>query len=161
MVARAARRVTECGHRLLHEPPWDNAAMLWALLFILGVPLWLVVGAIGVEVYRNRALRSRPGNLPCRLRSKPGGRWARGHGIWVHDVFSFRASPASWNDRLCWVRQVSLRSPHLDEATKMGRMADPLIAEFLLDDGTTVMVAADASRQGDLSGPITPVVSTD
>ena len=135
--------------------------MIWALLFMLGIPLWLIAGALGVEVYRNHRLRNREGNIPCRLRSKPGGRWTRGHGIWVHDVFSFRASPASWNERLCWVRQASLRQPHLDEATKLGRMTDPIIAEFLLDDGTTVAVAAGDTRQGELTGPIPPVVATD
>jgi hypothetical protein len=134
--------------------------MIWILLALLGIPVWLIVGALGVGLYRNRKLRNREGNIPCRLRSKPGGRWTRGHGIWVHDVFSFRASPASYNELLCWVRQASLRQPHLDEATKLGRMDDPVIADFLLDDGSTVSVAAAGTKQGELTGPIPPVVDT-
>jgi hypothetical protein len=136
-------------------------SMLWALLALLGIPIWFIAIALGVLVYRNRALHSRPDDIPCRLQNKPGGRWSRGHALWIHDVFSFRASPASWNDYLGWVRQVSLRSPNPDEARKLRRFPDPIIAMLLMDDGTTIAVAAGSERQTALTGPIAPVAFID
>jgi hypothetical protein len=136
------------------------APMIWAILALLGVPLWLVAGALGAIVFRNRSLRRRPGNIPCRVQTKPGGRWVRGNGIWVHDVFAFRAGLASWTDRLMWVRQVSLRPPSSAEAGKLKRLADPMVAIFLLDDGTELPVAAAGSLQAELSGPLPPTAVT-
>ncbi len=138
---------------------YHPAGMIWALLAVLGVPLWLIAIALAVLVYRNRALRTRQGDIPCRLQHRPGGRWTRGHGIWVHDVFSFRASPASWNDWLGWVREASLRSPDPVEAKKLRRLSDPIIATFLIDDGEIVSVAANGQDQTALVGQITLVSS--
>ncbi len=115
--------------------------------------------ALAVLVYRNRALRTRQGDIPCRLQHRPGGRWTRGHGTWVHDVFSFRASPASWNDWLGWVREASLRSPEPVERKKLGRLSDPIIATFLIDDEEIVLVAANGQDRAALTGPIAVVSS--
>jgi hypothetical protein len=70
--------------------------MIWAILVLLGVPLWLCAMGILALLLRNRGLRRRPGNVPVRvLRRK---RWSRGHGVWVSDVFAWRGSPAAWQE---------------------------------------------------------------
>lgn len=130
--------------------------MIWVILAVIGIPLWIIALGLGVLLYRNRVLRLREGNIPCRLQDAAGGRWSRGHGIWVHDVFAFRASPASWKDRMAWVEQVTLRPPNAEEARKLRRLADPVIAEMLVDDGSDFRVATDDSRRSDLTGPISP-----
>jgi hypothetical protein len=47
--------------------------VIWAILAMLGVPLWLCAIAILVLVFRNRGLRKRALNIPMRLRLDPRG----------------------------------------------------------------------------------------
>jgi hypothetical protein len=121
------------------------------ILAALGVPLWFCAIAIGVLVYRNRALRKRGGNVPVRLRAAQGKRWVRGHGIWVHDVFGFRGSPAAWSERLVWVTGTSVR-PASDDDQKgakgiHGLGDDPIIVTFEAAGGEPVEVAARAAHR--------------
>ena len=83
--------------------------MIWAILAFLGVPLWLCAAGILMLLLRNRALRRRPGNVPVRVLSKPGGHWRRGLAVWFGPVFVFRASPAAWKEQLLWVDRLSIR----------------------------------------------------
>ena len=80
--------------------------MIWVILAVLGVPLWLCAAGLWVLVMRNRAIRHRPGNVKVRRRRSGKSRWTRGHGVWVHDVFAFRGSPAAWAESLIPVRDV-------------------------------------------------------
>ena len=64
--------------------------MIWALLAFVGVPLWLCALGIFALVYRNRALRSRHGNIPERVLRPGKTHWIRGHAVWVSDVFAWR-----------------------------------------------------------------------
>jgi len=57
--------------------------MIWALLAILGVPIWLIVGAlIGGNMARRRFINT-PGVFPLRVRPLPSedGKW--GGKAWV------------------------------------------------------------------------------
>src|SRR5512132_4168566 len=77
--------------------------MIWAILALLGVPLWLCAIGIFALVFRNRTLRRRHGNLPVRVRRPGKTRWTRGHAIWISDVFAWRGSPAAWSEDLLHV----------------------------------------------------------
>jgi cell division protein FtsL len=45
---------------------------MWPILLVLGVPVWLCAVGIVTVVFQNRRLRTRPGNVPIRVR--PGAR---------------------------------------------------------------------------------------
>lgn len=129
--------------------------MIWALLAAVGVPLWLCAMCVVTLVLRNRALRRRPGNVACRLRVTPDGRWIRGHGVWVHDVFAFRGSRATWKERLLWAIDVEVRPATEDEARKLRAAGDhPVVATIAgtPDDGT-IEVAAREEDELLLLGP--------
>lgn len=129
--------------------------MIWVLLAAVGVPLWLCAMGIVTLVLRNRALRRRPGNVACRLRVTPDGRWIRGHGVWVHDVFAFRGSRAMWKERLLWAIDVEVRPATEDEARKLRAAGDhPVVATIAgtPDDGT-IEVAAREEDELLLLGP--------
>jgi hypothetical protein len=129
--------------------------MMWALLAAVGVPLWLCAMGIVTLVLRNRALRRRPGNVACRLRVTPDGRWIRGHGVWVHDVFAFRGSRATWKERLLWAIDVEVRPATKDEAKKLRAAGGrPVVATIAgtPDDGT-IEVAAREEDELLLLGP--------
>ena len=129
--------------------------MIWAILALIGVPLWLIAIAITVLVFRNRALRKRHGDLPVRVLRAGKKRWTRGHAIWVSDVFAWRASPASWNEGLEQVTDASLRE-HIDAQTakKLHRLGDsPVVASLTLVDGAVIDVAARPEQRSALMGP--------
>ena len=135
--------------------------MIWAILAILGVPLWLCAAGISVLVLRNRAIRHRPGNVKARRRRQGKSRWTRGHGVWVHDVFAFRGSPAAWAESLIPVRDAVTLSPTASDRKKLRRLgAAPLIARLIDDDGEHVDFATTSEHALDLLGPLGAAAAT-
>jgi hypothetical protein len=131
--------------------------MIWAILFALGVPLWLIVVGIGTMVFRNRSIRRRPGNIPVRLRRAGKKRWKRGHAVWVHDVFAFRGSPAAWEEELSWISGVEQRTATKQEQHQLRMVEDVVVATFTsADDGAVFEVATIAANLVALLGPSAP-----
>src|SRR4051812_16102807 len=128
--------------------------MIWAILLLLGVPLWLCALGIAALVFRNRALRHRPGNLPVRVLRPGHTRWTRGQGLWVGEVFSWRASPAAWTEDLVLVESIHLRPAAGSERKALRRLGDdPTVAELFAADGETLTVAGAAEHHATLQGP--------
>jgi hypothetical protein len=131
--------------------------VIWAILAAVGVPLWLCAAAIVILLFRNRALRKRPGNLPVRVRPHDKKRWSPGHGVRIHDVFAFRGLPAAWKEGLLWCTAAEVRVADEEERKKLHRIGDePIIVTLSLDDGGTIELAARAERKDDLLGPFAP-----
>jgi hypothetical protein len=135
-------------------------SMVWVILAALGVPLWLCAIGIFTLVYRNRELRHRPGNVPVRRRLPGKKRWSRGHGVWVSDVFAFRGSPAAWQESLLDATSVTRRVPTGDEGTKLRRLAGPVVATIVDDEGRVVEFATNANAESTLLGPFASQTST-
>jgi hypothetical protein len=132
--------------------------MVFLILAALGVPLWLCAVGIVTVVVRNRALRGRPGNVSVRVLRPGKKRWVRGHGIWVHDIFVFRGSPAAWKEELVWVSDVSLRVPSPEERDGWRQLGDdPIVAVLQPNERTdsTIEVAARGEHRDLLAGPFT------
>jgi hypothetical protein len=128
--------------------------MIWAILALLGVPLWLCALGILTLVLRNRKLRKRYGDIPVRVRRPGKKRWTRGHAVWVSDVFVWRGSPAAWNEDLLQVSGTTLRAPVPEERKKLHRLGeDPAIATLALVEGGTLEVAAPREQRSALPGP--------
>ena len=128
--------------------------MIWAILALLGVPLWLIAIALLMMFFRNRKLRKRPGNIPVKVLRPGKKRWTSGHGIWVSDVFAWRGSPAAWSEDLSQVDAASLHSADEEEQKKLHRLGDdPAVASFALADGTTLEVATRHEHRSALAGP--------
>ena len=126
--------------------------MIWAILAILGVPLWVVVGGIAYMLLLNRHLRHRRADLPVRVRSAPGKRWRRGHALWVGHVFAYRSSPSSWSESLDWISSVTLRELSSQEARQLRRLPSPVIAVLNSED-RALEVATAGTRVEALLGP--------
>jgi len=132
--------------------------MIWAILVLIGVPLWLCALGISVLVLRYRGLTGRYGDIPVRVRRPGKKRWTRGHAVWVSDVFAWRGSPAAWNEDLAQVVGVSLRDPEPEERKKLHRLRDGFaIATMVMSCGETVEVAAGPEHRSDLLGPLEAV----
>ena len=137
--------------------------MIWALLAAVGVPLWLcALGILGL-VFGNRALRKRPGNMSVRVRRPGRKRWTRGNGLWVSDVFVWRASPASWNEGLEQVKDAAVHE-HVDSQTakKLHGLGDsPIVASITLVDGGVIDVATRPEHHSALMGPFASLPSAE
>jgi hypothetical protein len=130
--------------------------VIWIALAAVGVPLWLCAIAIFVLMRRNNWLRSRPGNIPVRIRPAGKKRWLPGHGVWVHDVFAFRGSPAAWKEALLWVTEASARPASGAERKKLRRIGnEPVVVSFALASGGALEFAARAEDQDKLLGGFT------
>ncbi len=128
--------------------------MVWAILLLLGIPLWFIVVGITVTLMRNRKIRARYGNIPSRVKRPGKARWTRGHAIWISDVFAFRGSPAAWSEDIVQVRGVELRDPSDEERHKLRRLGDDvLIATLSIADGDQFEVAARSEQRTALVGP--------
>ena len=134
--------------------------MIWAILAMIGIPLWLCAAGLSVLVLRNRSLRHRPGNLQVRRRRPGKSAWTRGHGVWVHDVFAFRGSPAAWAESLIAVGDAVTLSPTESDRKKLKRLgSSPLIARLVDDDGEHVDFATTSDHAVDLLGPFAAVAA--
>ncbi len=135
--------------------------MIWAVLAILGVPLWLCAVGISVLVLRSRALSARPGNIQVRVLRPGASRWRRGHGLWLSDVFAWRASPAAWAEDLVLVSALRTRAVNPGEARALRRLGDdPVVVELTDAHGDTLTVAASADREETLAGPFSAPPAT-
>lgn len=126
--------------------------MIWAILAILGVPLWLIVGGVAFMLLTNRRLKHRQGNLPVRLRPAAGKRWRRGNAIWVGDVFACRNSPSGLGESLDLVRSATQRDLTPEEAHQLRRLGGPTIAVLTTKDRIIEVAAASAEKDA-LLGP--------
>lgn len=128
--------------------------MIWAILALLGVPLWLCAIGILALVLRNRGLRHRAGDVPVRVLRPGKTRWTRGHGLWVSDVFSWRGSPAAWREELVQVVVATGRTADEGERKALHLLGDePVVAVLTTADGGTLRVATAAANRGALMGP--------
>jgi hypothetical protein len=128
--------------------------MIWALLFALGVPLWLIALGLGSLGFRGRRLRSRKGNMRCRLRKPGAKRWLPGHAIWVHDVLIFDGSPAAWIEAIVWAKGAALREVSGPDAKGLKRLGPgAFIASIEEQPKGTVEVAARSIDRAVLLGP--------
>ena len=133
--------------------------MIWAILALLGVPLWLIALALLGLVFRNRKLRKRPGNIPVRVLPPGKKRWRRGHAVWISDVFAWRGSPAAWSEDLAQVHSVFTRVPDAQQRKKIhGLGDDPVIARLSLAGGSSLDVATSGEHRAALPGPFTDAV---
>src|SRR5690349_19771389 len=98
--------------------------MIWAVLALLGVPLWLCALGILALVYRNKSLRQRHGDIPVRVLRAGKTRWTRGHAVWVSDVFAWRGSPAAWSEDLFQVIGVRVGALEPEEPRRLHRLGD-------------------------------------
>jgi hypothetical protein len=151
--------------------------MLWVALYLAGVPIWLVLGALPVALWnRHRALRT-PGSFACKvreIRSGPPrtrrslwrlltGRSARpapsrfpllpATGWWVSDVLVVQGAVGLAPARLLAVAAGdSVR--RADDAGR-GLGEGPRSVLLILTDGHLVEVAVAAGDAGLLAGPLT------
>jgi hypothetical protein len=133
--------------------------MIWALLAILGVPVWLIVGALGVALLSRRSAKAVPGTMRGRLRVTSGSvpgfkvRWSRSscYAVWVRDVLVVHAGLAMVRTRLLPVSSAgAIERRSLPELKRLG--SEQAVLGLELDDGSTIELAVAVSERSKLPG---------
>jgi hypothetical protein len=131
--------------------------MIWIVLAALGVPLWLVAGALLGALWNRRRVRRIADTFPCKVRALSGNdgpeKWGRSTawGRWVHNVLLVHKGPALARSDALSVRDV--QGPVTRRREFKVRGEDPVSIRLSLDDGSAVEVAAPISSTSLLSGP--------
>jgi hypothetical protein len=135
--------------------------MIWILLAALGVPLWLIVGALASVWWSRRVFQRLPGVFPCKARAvrdiDGSDKWGRktARARWVHDVLFVHTGLALARFRALPVAGVEGPVSSVEGLEVKGEQ--PVSARLRLDDGSVVEVAAPASAAELLVGPFLAV----
>ena len=131
--------------------------MIWALLALIGVPIWLIVGVlVGAFISRRRFL-SQPGVFRMKLRASDARGWPRraAYGRVVHDVLVVNAGLALVRTSLYPVVDATA-STETEPVKPFGR---PQILDLEFEDGSAARLAVDESQFG-LVESLTTTVKT-
>jgi hypothetical protein len=121
--------------------------VIWALLALLGIPIWLIVGMLVGIVLTRRAFKQQPGIFAVAVRRENADKWPRQptYGRLVHDVLVLNRGAAFLRveiHAIAAVEQLDIGDMPKKPAAAVGRLVT-------LDDGTRLELAladADATR---------------
>jgi hypothetical protein len=138
------------------------AAMLIALLALLGVDLIVIVVLLGVMLTRRRWVSHQPGAFKGAIRtvdgevSGLGSKWKRGYGRWVRDVLVWTKAPALFRNELVAVDGLAdaVRAAEPGEVKRLG--SEPVIVPLAADGGARIEVATPADSRERALGPVAP-----
>ena len=135
--------------------------MISILLAVLGVPLWLVVGALAASLLSRRSFKGGSGVFRAKLRIVSGtssgirSSWPRVpvYAYWAHDVLLVHQGLALVRSRALPVAQVtgSIVAGDPEDVKRLGPR--PMCLALILDNGATVELAAPAGDREAMVGP--------
>ena len=135
--------------------------MIWALLAILGVPIWLVVGALGAALWSRHRFKNAPGTFRLKLRKESGtyegisDKWPRAvvYAEWVHDVLLVRKGLGLVPTMPIGVAAMEEAGQSADSGEVKGLGDDPVILRFRLDDESVIQMAVSSDALERAQGP--------
>jgi len=133
-----------------------------AILAILGVPLWLILGWLAAGLWHRHDVQK---NLPDVFKMKVrvvdgtyrhlGGKFPRtsAMAIWAHDIMILEKGLLLARN-LHFAVTEGVQPPQPADPKQVNRLGDkPVTLQFRLDDGTIVEVAAPGESVGLAQGP--------
>ncbi len=127
----------------------------------LGVPLWLVLGMLGVMLWQRHQFKQEPDVFEAKIRLASGAsedfkeKWPRisGYGRWVHDVLLVHAGLGLRTNTPVPVAALEgpLDASAADAARRLGD--NPVVYRLTLDDGATFLMAVPAEAGAIAVGP--------
>lgn len=125
--------------------------MIWALLAILGVPVWLIAGALGAMLWSRRRCRAQEGVFALAIRRAGEDSWPRSgaYGRLFRDVLVVNRGLALARTEVYPIVDVQ----RFDLAEPPRKMVDPSARRLGVEGGTIeVAVSADVGRRLDQVG---------
>ena len=123
--------------------------MVWVTLACLGVPIWLVVGALLLVLWNRNHVKKQPGVFAAKLRLESGSfpafseKAASSYCEWVHDVLLVH--------KVMTMRTVPVPVATAEESKRLG---DKLMyLRFRLDDGSIPQMSGIGENEALAQGP--------
>jgi hypothetical protein len=135
--------------------------VIWLALAALGIPLWMVAGALFATLWSRREFKRAPGVFSAKLRLVSGevagltAAWPRRplFARWVHDVLVIHRGLALVRSNALGVGRAtgSLVAGDPDEVRGLGE--EPVLLTLILDGGASVQLAAPSDDRDAMVGP--------
>ena len=123
--------------------------LISTVLYLLGVPLWMLVGMLILIFWNSRRVKKQPDSFPLKVKhetdpkSDKESKWPRrvSYAQWVHDVLIVRKGPGLMLTVPYGIKSVegSPQDADPDEVKKLGD--HPKVIRALTDDGSVLLVA--------------------
>jgi hypothetical protein len=133
-----------------------------AILALLGVPLWLILGWLGAALWhRHDVEKNLPGLFKMKVRVVEGsyrhldGNFSRiaSIAIWAHDILIIEKGLLLGRNMHFAIAD-GLQPPQPADPKQVKRLGDsPVTMQFRLDDGTVIEVAASSKESTLAQGP--------
>ena len=127
--------------------------MIWAVLALLGIPIWLIVGALMAVWQIRRAVKRQPGVFEVSVRNAGADKWPRqpSYARVIRDVLVLNRGLALLRAEVHPLDAVT--EFELDEQPR--KPADAVGRLVTFDDGTRREVAVAADHVGELDRAVT------
>ena len=133
-----------------------------AILALLGVPLWLILGWLAAGIWHRRDLeKNLPGLFKLKVRVTEGeyrhldGNFSRiaALGIWAHDILIIEKGLLMGRN-LHFAIAEDIQPPQPADPEQVKGLGDqPVTMQFRLDNGTTIEIAAAGEEIAIAQGP--------
>jgi len=123
--------------------------MVWIALACLGVPIWLVVGALALVLWNRNHVKKQPGVFAAKLRLESGSfpgfseKAASSYCEWVHDVLLVHKGLI--------MRTVPVPVASAEEQKRFGDKT--MYLRFRLDDGSILQMSDIGENEAMAQGP--------
>ncbi len=134
--------------------------MVWALLAVLGVPVWLIVGALGAALWSRRSFAQQPGVFRAKVRPATEESWPRRtvHVRVVHDVLVVNSGLALVRTAVHGVRTASVDDT---QPSSIAGITRPVVLSLVPDSGPRVLLATESPLHPDLESLLQAVERRD
>ena len=122
------------------------------VLYILGVPLWMILGMLILVFWNRRRVKNQPGMFPVKIRpdseSNEESKWPRSvsYAQWIHDVAIVRKAPALILTVPYGIKAIESLPQDADPEEVKGLGDHPKVARVRLDDDSIIEVALSDIR---------------
>ena len=135
--------------------------MVMVLLYILGVPLWLVIGWLAAGIWHRRQNQQLPGAFKIKVRMVEGEyrnvddslKGRPGMALWAHDIIIAEKGlliPRNLHFRVA----EGVQPPQPADPDQVKHLGDsPVTMQFRLDDGEVIEIAAPGEQAELARGP--------
>ena len=116
-------------------------------LYILGVPLWMILGMLILVFWNRRRVKNQPGIIPVKIKpesdSNEDSKWPRSVSYmqWIHDVAIVREAPALILTVPYGIKNIETMPQDADPQEVKGLGDHPQVARVRLDDDSIIQVA--------------------
>jgi hypothetical protein len=123
--------------------------LIWALLALIGVPIWLIVGVLGGAVWSRRSFKRQPGVFKLATRPVGAEGWKRsgaGYARCISNVLVVNAGLALVRTNV----EAVVRVDNLDLASGVKGFDDPLGRLVIFTDGHEIEAAVEREFVGEI-----------